>query len=92
MTDPILGTPRFHVGDRVRIRRSNGWKGPIIEWRGPLGPGGAQVYRVQIGDDPEIDYTEVREDQLVRLRPKAGRAASTDHKPADGPPPAATGA
>lgn len=73
MTDPVLGTPLFKLGDRVRIRRGYGWKGPIIEWRGPLGPGGAQVYRVQIGDDPEKDYTEVREDQLVLLPPKGDR-------------------
>ena len=37
-------TPVFSLGDRVEILRFG--KGKITELRGPLGPKGAQVYRV----------------------------------------------
>jgi len=39
--------PMFQVGDRVKIRYSD-WRARIIEFRGPLGPGGALVYRVRM--------------------------------------------
>jgi hypothetical protein len=42
-------------------------RGRIVELRGPLGPGGAQIYRVRIPGDPKTIYTEVREDQLILL-------------------------
>lgn len=63
--------PRYKRGDRVRIRYGYGMKGPIVEWRGPLGPGGAHIYRVRIRRKPEPAYIEVREDQLVLLPPRA---------------------
>jgi len=56
----------WNLGDRVRLRYSN-WVGRIVEFRGPLGPGGAQIYRIEVESDPEPIYTEVREDQLIRL-------------------------
>ena len=60
---------KFKLGDRVKIRLSGGLRGPIVELRGPLGPGGAEIYRVQVGRKPEPSYIEVREDQLM-LAPK----------------------
>jgi hypothetical protein len=64
------GIPTLKLGDRVKIRHS-GWKGPIVELRGPLGPGGAYVYRVQIRRKPEPMFIEVLEKQLIVLPPKA---------------------
>lgn len=52
------------LGDRVKIRKSTGLKGRVVELRGPLGPGGAQIFRVQIRRKPEPAFVEVREDQL----------------------------
>jgi hypothetical protein len=62
---------KFKLGDCVKIRHSEGLRGPIVELRRPLGPGGAQIYRVQVGRKPEPSYTEVREDQLVLIPPKS---------------------
>jgi hypothetical protein len=56
--------PLLKLGDRVRIRLSRGLKGRIVELRGPLGPGGAQIYRVRIPRKPKPQYIEVRENQL----------------------------
>jgi hypothetical protein len=61
---------KFNLGDRVKIRNSAGMKGRIVELRGPLGPGGAQIYRVQIRRKPRA-YIEVREDQLEIIPPVA---------------------
>jgi len=61
---------RFKPGDRVKIRYSQ-MRGPIVELRGPLGPGGAQIYRVRVRRKPTPAYIEVREDQLIPLPPKA---------------------
>jgi hypothetical protein len=53
---------RFKYGDRVCIHHSE-MRGPIVEVRGPFGPGGAQIYRVRIRRKPPA-YIDVREDQL----------------------------
>ncbi len=55
------------VGTRVKILHS-GFKEPmrIVEYLGPLGPGGARVYRVRVRRKPP-GYTEVCEDQLEML-------------------------
>jgi hypothetical protein len=60
-------TPLLKLGDRVRILRSGGLQGRIVELRGPLGPGGAQIYRVRIPFKPKPSYIEVREDQLESI-------------------------
>ena len=60
--------PQFKLGDRVKIRLSNGLKGRVVELRGPLGPGGSHIFRVQIRKKPEPEFIEVREDQLVLLK------------------------
>lgn len=59
-------SPRFQVGDRVAIRYSP-WRGRIVEFRGPLAPGGVFVYRVRVPMKPKPTYIELREDQLEAL-------------------------
>jgi hypothetical protein len=58
--------PLFQVGDRVKIRHSD-WRGRIVEFRGPLAPGGVFVYRVRVPHKPKPIYIELREDQLLLL-------------------------
>jgi hypothetical protein len=55
-------TPVFSLGDRVEI--INFGRGKITELRGPLGPGGAQVYRVIYRRKPKPGYIEVLGSQL----------------------------
>jgi hypothetical protein len=62
--------PQFKLGDRVKVRYSD-FRGPIVELHGPLGPGGAQLYRVRVRRKPTPAYIDVREDQLILLPPKA---------------------
>jgi hypothetical protein len=59
--------PAFKLGDRVKIRHSGSPPGQIIELRGPLAPGGVQVYRVRVRRKPSPVDIEVREDQLILL-------------------------
>jgi hypothetical protein len=61
--------PAFKLGDRVRIHYSLYPPGRIVEERGPLGPGGAQIYGVRIGPKRRPIYIEVREDQLELVPP-----------------------
>jgi hypothetical protein len=63
--------PLFKLGDRVKIRLSGGLSGKVVELRGPLGPGGVQIYRVLVRRKPERKYIELREDQL-KLIPAEG--------------------
>jgi hypothetical protein len=74
----------FSVGDRVEILHFG--RGKITELRGPLGPGGAQVYRVLYSRKPKAAYIEVLGSQL--------RPAKTAHrpKPAEGKLPPVAGA
>jgi hypothetical protein len=58
---------RLKLGDRVLILRSTGLRGRIVEVRGPLGPGGASIYRVRVGRKPKPIFIEVREDQLEAI-------------------------
>ncbi len=67
MADP---TPTlFKAGDRVKILHSNGITGRVVELRGPLGPKGAQIYRLFLWKNPKPVYVEVREDQLEAIPP-----------------------
>jgi hypothetical protein len=59
---------RFKLGDRVKIHHW-AWSGRIVELRGALGPGGANVYRVRYKRKPRPRYIEVREDQLELIPP-----------------------
>jgi hypothetical protein len=65
------GIPALKLGDLVKIRHSGFRRGRIVELRGPLGPNGAQIYRVIIRRKPTPAYIEVREDQLVAIPPEA---------------------
>ena len=58
------------VGDLVKIRHSGFKRGRIVELRGPLGPGGARIYRVRVRRKPTPAYIEVREDQLIPIPPE----------------------
>jgi hypothetical protein len=60
----------FKLGDLVSLRHSK-LRGRIVELRGALGPGGAQIYRVRFRGKPRPAYIEVREDQLVRIPAEA---------------------
>ena len=51
-------------GDRVRIINGGGLTGRIVELRGPLGPGGVQVYRILLRKKPRPAYVEVLEEQI----------------------------
>jgi hypothetical protein len=62
--------PLFKVGDRVQVLHHPKMRGRIVELRGPLGPGGAQIYDVRFPRKPKPIYIEVREDQLILLPPK----------------------
>ncbi len=58
MTEPLK------IGTLVRIRNSGYGRARVVEFRGPLGPNGARVYRVRVRKKPRPAYIEVREDQL----------------------------
>jgi hypothetical protein len=60
-------TTSFNLGDRVRIKDLAGQVGRIAELRGPLGPGGAPVYRVRVRRKPAVSYIELLGDQLEYL-------------------------
>jgi hypothetical protein len=57
------------LGDLVKIRYSGFKRGRVVELRGPLGPGGKQVYRIIVRRKPSPMYIELPED-LVELIPK----------------------
>jgi len=52
------------VGSWVKVRGTHLDKCRIVEYRGPLGPGGAHIYRVRYRGKPYPAYAEFREDQL----------------------------
>ena len=56
--------PKLQLGQVVEFVDSPEWRGQIVELRGPLGPGGAQIYRVRYGPKRARRFVEVREDQL----------------------------
>jgi hypothetical protein len=57
----------FKIGQRVRVRLTNGVTGRVIEYRGPLGPNGAEIYRLRLRGGRYPSYVEVREDQLEAI-------------------------
>ncbi|HEY1786187.1 MAG TPA: hypothetical protein VGG30_11580 [Pirellulales bacterium] len=58
-------TEPLKIGTIVRIRNSRYGRARIVEFRGPLGPNGARVYRIRVRKKPRPAYIEVVEDQLV---------------------------
>ena len=68
--------PRFNLGDRVKVHHFRGTHARVVELRGPLGPGGVQVYRIAVirkvpGTKPIRTDIEVMEDQLELIPAKA---------------------
>ena len=63
----LTTTPLLKLGDRVRVLHFPNWRGRIVELRGPLGPGGTQIYRVRFPRKPKSMYVELREDQLIPI-------------------------
>lgn len=57
-------TEPLKIGTIVRIRNSDYGRARIVEYRGPLGPNGARVYRIQVRKKPHPAYIEVLEEQL----------------------------
>lgn len=55
------------AGTLVKILHSGYNRARIAEYRGPLGPKGARIYRVLVQKKPRHVYIEVREDQLEVL-------------------------
>jgi hypothetical protein len=55
------------AGTIVRIINSGYPRAKVAEYRGPLGPKGAHIYRVLVQGKPRPVYIEVREDQLEVL-------------------------
>jgi hypothetical protein len=72
--------PTFNLGDRVEIRYFG--HGKIIELRGPLGPGGAQVYRVLYRRKPRPAFIEVWGDQIRPAKAVKKPKAASGKKPA----------
>jgi hypothetical protein len=66
MTTPDLIEP-LKAGTIVKIVNSGYSRAQIAEYRGPLGPKGARIYRVLVQSKPRRTYIEVREDQLEVL-------------------------
>ena len=57
-------TGHLKLGDYVQILHTAYPHARIVELRGPLGPGGVQIYRVRVGRKRKPTYIELREDQL----------------------------
>ena len=66
MTTQNLVEP-LKVGTVVKILNSGYGRARIAEYRGPLGPKGARIYRILVQSKPRPVYIEVREDQLEVL-------------------------
>ncbi len=60
-------TEPLKLGTVVKILNSGYHRARIAEYRGPLGPKGARIYRVLVQEKPRRVYIEVREDQLEVL-------------------------
>ncbi|HQU41579.1 MAG: hypothetical protein B7Z73_00345 [Planctomycetia bacterium 21-64-5] len=63
-------------GTVVKILNSGYHRAVIAEYRGPLGPKGARVYRVLVQKKPRRTYIEVLEDQLEVLGDAEGLPAT----------------
>ncbi len=78
MTAKKPTAPLLKVGDYVKIRNSGIKRGRIVELRGPLAPGGVQVYRVLLRRKPRRLYTELREDQVELIPPEERDGGAED--------------
>ncbi len=48
--------PLVTFGDLVKILHISDLHGRVVEFRGPLGPGGTPVYRVEVRKKPKPSY------------------------------------
>jgi hypothetical protein len=55
----------LQVGTFVKLLYTDFERVKIIEYRGPLGPGGMRIYRVRVSLKPKPLIADVREDQIV---------------------------
>jgi hypothetical protein len=72
---PVNPPNQLRIGDLVKFRAQPAMRGRIVELRGPLGPGGAQVYRLLLRRKPVRAYVEAWEDQLEVVR-RAGEESA----------------
>lgn len=68
MPDKAETVVEFHRGDIVVVRLHPHMRAKVIELRGPLGPNGEQVYRIQLGKDSGRRQLEVLPQQLRLVR------------------------
>jgi hypothetical protein len=66
---PAQEAPAFKLRDYVRIFQTEWPPGRIVKERGPLGPGGAQLYRVRVGVKPRPIYIELLAEQMELVPP-----------------------
>jgi hypothetical protein len=66
---PPNSTDTLTLGDYVRIKNYAGKLGQIVELRGPLGPNGSPVYRVQVDRKPVATFIELLQNQLEIVSP-----------------------
>ena len=60
--------PKFHVGDRVKVRFGDGLaRARIVEDRGNIGVGGRRIVRIKLAmEEPEVDMSfEVPAEELT---------------------------
>jgi hypothetical protein len=69
------------LGDHVKLLGSGGLTGRVIEFRGPLGPKGAEVYRIRFRGRPKPAYVEVLAHQIEVLPAKENLAENAVDKP-----------
>ena len=62
------------LGDRVRLLGPRPMNGRIIELRGDLGPGGMDIFGIELAN-ASLLYTEVRRDQIEFLDAPAPSAS-----------------
>jgi hypothetical protein len=55
------------LGDYVNIKYYPALRARIVELRGPLGPGGAEVYRVRVRRKPKPYFIELTADLLEAI-------------------------
>ena len=67
----------LRVGTYVKILDSNYDRAKIIEYRGPLGPGGMRIYRLRVRCELKPFLIEVGEDQIEVIPPAPNKAGPT---------------
>lgn len=66
----------LNIGDIVELPALPGFRGKVIEYRGPIGSGGRELYRIRLGKWRHAPQIEVPANQTVVIRTAAERAAA----------------